>query len=449
MLNKLTTESRNPASETLDQLSAIEIVQLMNAEDAQVSVAVGKEAEVIARAVEIIADRLRDGGRLIYIGAGTSGRLGVLDASECPPTFNSPPELVVGLIAGGPAALTRSIEGAEDHPEDAVTDLTEVSLSQSDVLVGIATSGRTPYVIGGLQYARQLGAATIGFCCNDESALADFCDVIIEGDGFVKRQIDRVREDKNVKAIVLRINSPGGTVTGSDYIYHHLSRLRKERKLPMVVSMGSMAASGGYYAAMAVADQPKSIYAEPTTTTGSIGVIIPHYDISGLLSRYDVKDDSIASHPRKQMLSMTRPIPDDHRRILQQYVDDSFDRFKDIVKSGRPAFRENPELLDELATGEIFSAMQAKENGLVDEIGFIEDAIDRALEMAGLDKETTRVVRYQKHVGLLDLPALAVSRSERSSDLSKLLELSTPRAYYLATSLPPFAASYAQLLESN
>jgi N-acetylmuramic acid 6-phosphate etherase len=179
MLNKLTTESRNPASENLDQLTAIEIVQLMNAEDAQVSDAVGKEVEAIARAVEIIADRLRDGGRLIYIGAGTSGRLGVLDASECPPTFNTPPELVVGLIAGGPAALTRSIEGAEDHPEDAVTDLTEAKLSESDVLVGIATSGRTPYVIGGLRYARQIGAATIGFSCNGESALVDVCDVII------------------------------------------------------------------------------------------------------------------------------------------------------------------------------------------------------------------------------------------------------------------------------
>ncbi len=179
MLNKLTTESRNPASENLDQLTAIEIVQLMNAEDAQVSIAVGQETEAIARAVELIADRLRGGGRLIYIGAGTSGRLGVLDASECPPTFNSPPELVVGLIAGGPAALTRSIEGAEDHPEDAVTDLTEVNLSEPDVLVGIATSGRTPYVIGGLQYARRIGAATIGFSCNGESALSDSCDVII------------------------------------------------------------------------------------------------------------------------------------------------------------------------------------------------------------------------------------------------------------------------------
>lgn len=284
---------------------------------------------------------------------------------------------------------------------------------------------------------------------SDKVAIISITGVIIEGDGFVKRQIDRVRNDKNVKAVVLRINSPGGTVTGSDYIYHHLSRLRKERKLPMVVSMGSMAASGGYYAAMAVADQPKSIYAEPTTTTGSIGVIIPHYDISGLMSRFDVKDDSITSHPRKQMLSMTRPIPDEHRQILQQYVDDSFGRFKDIVKSGRPAFVKNPELLDELATGEIFSAMQAKEHGLVDEIGFIEEAIDRALEMAGLDKETTRVVRYQKQVGLLELPALAMSRSEQSSDLNMLLELSTPRAYYLATSLPPFVASYAQLLENK
>ena len=283
----------------------------------------------------------------------------------------------------------------------------------------------------------------------DKVAIISLTGVIIEGDGFVKRQIDRVRNDENVKAIVLRINSPGGTVTGSDYIYHHLSRLRKERNLPMVVSMGSMAASGGYYAAMAVADQPKSIYAEPTTTTGSIGVIIPHYDISGLMSRFDVKDDSISSHPRKQMLSMTRPIPDEHRIILQRYVDESFDRFKEIVKSGRPIFVENPDLLDELATGEIFSATQAKKHGLVDEIGFIEDAIDRALEICGLEKETTRVVRYQKQAGLFGLPAITMSANQQSSDLNTLLELSAPRAYYLVTSLPPFIASYARLLNSN
>ena len=116
-MSRLTTEARNPASEKIDTLSPLEIVRLMNAEDARVAEAVGREAEPIARAIEVIADRLRAGGRLIYIGAGTSGRLGVLDASECPPTFSTPPEMVVGLIAGGYGALTRAVEGAEDHPE--------------------------------------------------------------------------------------------------------------------------------------------------------------------------------------------------------------------------------------------------------------------------------------------------------------------------------------------
>src|SRR5205085_9035496 len=130
-----------------------------------------KEAEAIAKAVEIIAARLRVGGRLIYLGAGTSGRLGVLDASECPPTFSTPPEMVVGIIAGGYGALTRAVEGAEDHPDKAVEDLKAVRLSGADVVVGIATSGRTPYVIGGLNYARDLGAFAIGFACNDGSAM--------------------------------------------------------------------------------------------------------------------------------------------------------------------------------------------------------------------------------------------------------------------------------------
>src|ERR671918_2219964 len=133
MLKHLTTEARNPASEKIDTLSPLEIVRLMNAEDARVAEAVGREAEPIARAIEVIADRLRSGGRLIYMGAGTSGRLGVLDASECPPTFSTPPELVVGLIAGGYGALTRAVEGAEDHPENAVDDLKRINFTQADV----------------------------------------------------------------------------------------------------------------------------------------------------------------------------------------------------------------------------------------------------------------------------------------------------------------------------
>jgi N-acetylmuramic acid 6-phosphate etherase len=178
-MSKLTTEARNPASEQIDTLAPLEIVRLMNVEDARVPEAVGREAEPIARAIEIIAQQLRAGGRLIYIGAGTSGRLGVLDASECPPTFSTPPAMVVGLIAGGYGALTRAVEGAEDHPESAVADLKNVQFTAADVLVGIATSGRTPYVIGGLRYARAIGAAAIGLACNDASALADVADLMI------------------------------------------------------------------------------------------------------------------------------------------------------------------------------------------------------------------------------------------------------------------------------
>ena len=179
MLNKLTTEQRNPASESIDSLSALEIVRLMNAEDAKVAEAVAREAESIARAIDVIADRVGRGGRLVYLGAGTSGRLGVLDATECPPTFNTPPAMVVGLIAGGHTALTRSVEGAEDHPEHGERDLKDIRFSSQDVLVGIATSGRTPYVIGGLKYARRLGAFTVGISCNDQSALSDQCDLNI------------------------------------------------------------------------------------------------------------------------------------------------------------------------------------------------------------------------------------------------------------------------------
>jgi N-acetylmuramic acid 6-phosphate etherase len=179
MLNNLTTESRNPASEAIDTLTAAEIVNLMNSEDASVAAAVGKERDAIARAIEIIAERLRGGGRLIYIGAGTSGRLGVLDASECPPTFNTDPEQIVGLIAGGGRAMFRAVEGAEDSPERAVHDLKGIRLCDKDVLVGIATSGRTPYVLGGLDYAQSIGTPAIGLSCNEDAALSQCSDLTI------------------------------------------------------------------------------------------------------------------------------------------------------------------------------------------------------------------------------------------------------------------------------
>ncbi len=175
----LTTEAVNPASVLIDEMSPLEIVRLMNAEDAGVAAAVATQAEAIARAIEGVTERMRRGGRLIYIGAGTSGRLGVLDAAECPPTFSTPPELVVGLIAGGPPALVRAVEGAEDDPALGRRDLDSVSLSAADAVMGIATSGRTPYVMGGLARGRELGALTIGLVCNGRAELADLCDILI------------------------------------------------------------------------------------------------------------------------------------------------------------------------------------------------------------------------------------------------------------------------------
>ena len=178
-MDHLQTESRNPASANLDELSTAQIVRLMVAEDAKVPIAVGTQAAEIARAIDAIADRLRAGGRLVYAGAGTSGRLGILDATECPPTFNTDPSQVVGIIAGGAKAVTQAVEGAEDQPELAEQDLTDIRLSDADVLVGIATSGRTPYVLAAVDYARRVGAFTVGLSCNLGSELAAVVDVPI------------------------------------------------------------------------------------------------------------------------------------------------------------------------------------------------------------------------------------------------------------------------------
>ena len=178
-MDHLTTEQNNPESVSIDQMDPIQIAMLMNREDLKVVAAVEKVLPDIARAIEIVTERVQAGGRLIYIGAGTSGRLGVLDASECPPTFNTPPALVVGLIAGGHRALTNAIEGAEDNRQAGEEDLRGVELDAKDVVCGIATSGRTPYVLGGLAYARSLGAATLGVTCNAVSELSEVSDVLI------------------------------------------------------------------------------------------------------------------------------------------------------------------------------------------------------------------------------------------------------------------------------
>jgi len=179
-LSTLITEQRNPNSMHVDSLSALEIVQLMNEEDKQVPLAIEKCLPQIAQAVECIVAAFQQGGRLIYIGAGTSGRLGVLDASECPPTFGVSPEMVKGIIAGGERALRHPIEGAEDSKAQAVVDLQTIQFSSKDVLVGIAASGRTPYVIGALEYAKSLGSVTVSIASNPNSAMANIVDIAID-----------------------------------------------------------------------------------------------------------------------------------------------------------------------------------------------------------------------------------------------------------------------------
>ena len=180
MLDDLLTEGRNPASEGIDALPAADILAIVNAEDRKVADAVGREIPRIAQAVDAIAARLEKGGRLFYIGAGTSGRLGVLDAAECPPTFNVPPDLVQGILAGGEPALASAIEASEDDAALGARDLDARGFSPADALVGIAASGRTPYVLGAVAHARQLGALTIGISCTPGSDLSTAVEIPIE-----------------------------------------------------------------------------------------------------------------------------------------------------------------------------------------------------------------------------------------------------------------------------
>lgn len=176
-LKKIATEQRNPDTMNIDALSTLDMVKLINREDHKVAQAVGQVTDKIAQAVDVIADRLSRGGRLIYCGAGTSGRLGVLDAVECPPTYSTEPEMVQGLIAGGYPAIFKAVEGAEDSKELGIQDLKNIAFSAGDVLVGIAASGRTPYVLGAMEYAKELGAVTVSVTCCPGSALDAFADI--------------------------------------------------------------------------------------------------------------------------------------------------------------------------------------------------------------------------------------------------------------------------------
>ncbi|MBN6075979.1 N-acetylmuramic acid 6-phosphate etherase [Aggregatibacter actinomycetemcomitans] len=178
-LENMLSEQRNPNTMHIDSLEPLEVVTLLNKEDKLVALAVEKNLPQIAQAVERIVAAFQAGGRLVYLGAGTSGRLGVLDASECPPTFGVPSGMVVGLIAGGDTALHNAVEGAEDNREAGEQDLRRINFSAKDVLVGIAASGRTPYVIGALNYAKRLGATTVSLVSNPNAVMSDIADITI------------------------------------------------------------------------------------------------------------------------------------------------------------------------------------------------------------------------------------------------------------------------------
>ena len=176
-LQKIATEQRNPNTMNIDTLSTLDMVKLINREDHRVADAVGEVTDKIAQAVDVIAEKLAAGGRLIYCGAGTSGRLGILDAVECPPTYSTDPETVQALMAGGYGAIFKAVEGAEDSKELGVEDMKNIHFSQKDVLVGIAASGRTPYVLGCMEYAKELGAPTVAVTCCPGSILDSFADI--------------------------------------------------------------------------------------------------------------------------------------------------------------------------------------------------------------------------------------------------------------------------------
>jgi len=274
-------------------------------------------------------------------------------------------------------------------------------------------------------------------------AIITLSGAILSGEGFTRTQIDQVADDESVRAIVLRVNSPGGTVSGSDELHHRLSELARRRDLPVVVSMGSIAASGGYYVAMANGGREDVVFAEPSTLTGSIGVIIPHFDVSALMKRFDMRDDSITSGPLKEMLSPTKDRPpelaDREKKVLQALVDDMFARFKAIVKQGRPKFDD--EALAAVATGQVFTAQQALDAGLIDRIGFVEDAVTRAVELAGLTEATARVVRYERPRGLLD-EVLGIDAVARTGfPWQQFAEITTPQGWYLCSWWPALVSA--------
>lgn len=279
------------------------------------------------------------------------------------------------------------------------------------------------------------------FYSGDESsdekiAIIDVTGTIEDGEDY-RDIIEEAAKDEKVKIVILRVDSPGGTVTGSDYILNKLNLLRVRTNKQIIVSMGSLACSGGYYISMCVGNVGDSIFIEPTGWTGSIGVILSRYDASELFNKkLGVFEDPITSGPNKAMGSPLMPLTEEQRKIFQDLVDDSFNRFKEIIKQGRPRFAKNPKELDDLATGQVYSANQALKLGLVDKIGFLDDAIAEACARISVDPEKAHVFRYKHksswHDALFSKFNGSSVNSSPVEDVQKVINKATsPKAYYL------------------
>ena len=337
-------------------------------------------------------------------------------------------------VTGGATPYARPVARRRVNPVVILIILALVAALGFSMLMNLALIGGTTSTAESLQ--EEFFSQDEFQAGTDKIAIISVEGAILSTEGYVKQQIDQARRDENVKGIVLRVDSPGGSVSASDFFYHHLSRLRTESKKPIVVSMGSIAASGGYYVAMAAGKTEKTIFAEPSCFTGSIGVMIPHYNVAGLFDKYGIEEDAIVSHRLKNMGSLGRQMTEEEKKIFQTLVDEGFERFKEIIRDNRTQFSEDPEALDDLATGQIYTAQQAKDSGLIDEIGFIEAAIDRAIELAGVDRNNVQVIRYQRIPSLTSL-LLGAQAQPQGFDLQQLFDLSSPKAYYMATQLPP------------
>ncbi|MCL2004977.1 MAG: signal peptide peptidase SppA [Planctomycetaceae bacterium] len=252
-----------------------------------------------------------------------------------------------------------------------------------------------------------------------------------DSDGFIARQIRRVLADSKIKAVVLRVESPGGTMAGSDYYLHLLKKMKAEREIPIVVSMGSVATSGGYYVSM-VGDE---IFAEPSTITGSIGVIASLFDASELFKKIGIESTPIISGEHKAMGSFMKPMSDEERAIWQRLIDENFGRFKDVIVEGRRALL-SPDEVNHLATGQIYTANEALHHKLVDHLGFLDEAVERAGDLADLLEQEYRVVQY--------MPKLSFFESMLESRVPNMLlpnrtlsEMTTPRVYLLCPYVVP------------